>query len=88
MDGRTYYFDKGDLKDNYGSTKYYEIRRQKGFADNIGRETRIETLTGGSGSGAKVQVTRYNNNAWESRIIDPGRGYRNGERMKLSSPRT
>ena len=27
MDGRTYYFDKGDLKDNYGSTKYYEIRR-------------------------------------------------------------
>ena len=29
MDGRTYYFDKGDLKDNYGSTKYYEIRRCK-----------------------------------------------------------
>ena len=46
MDGRTYYFDKGDLKDNYGSTKYYEIRRCKKDADSVGRETRIENLTG------------------------------------------
>jgi hypothetical protein len=86
MDGRTYYFDKGDLEKNYGSTKYYEIRRCKRDADSDGRETRTENLTGGSGSGAKVRVTRYKNGAWESEIADSGKGYKNGDRLKLSVP--
>ena len=86
IDGRTYYFDKGDLKENYGSIKYYEIRRCKKDADSIGKETRIENVVGGSGSGAKVKVTRYKNGAWEASIQDSGKGYRSGEKVKLSVP--
>ena len=86
MDGRTYYFDRGDLEDNYGSIKYYEIRRCKKDADSVGRETRTENLVGGSGKGARVEVTRYKNGAWETRIVDPGKGYKNGDRLRISVP--
>ena len=45
MDGRTYYFDKGALKDNYGSIKYYEIRRCKKDSDSVGKETRTANVS-------------------------------------------
>ena len=84
--GRTYYFSKGDLEDNYGSIKYYEIRRCKKSGSSIGRETRTESPKGGSGKGLRIRVTRYNNGAWEAEIIDKGKGYKQGDKLKLSVP--
>ena len=84
--GKTYYFRKGALKESTGSTKYYEIERCRKDIDSLGKQTTTISPNGGSGTGAKFKYTTYKNGAWEVDIVDPGRGYKNGQSLYLRVP--
>ena len=83
IDGRYYYFKVGERKTEIRGAKLYEIKRYRISADEAKKQSFTIAPSGGSGSGCRIKFTRYSNKAWEARIVKKGKGYRNGERVRL-----
>lgn len=70
-------FDNNEVVGNKYSVKLYQMRMKP----SVG--TQVVEATGGSGTGAKFTVSRWENDSYTWDLANPGEGYRNNEELYI-----